>query len=305
MRERILAILGAVVLIGAAIAVRSVLTGDDDGAGPGGRTGTARPVVACAPDLKAVCEALVADGVITAAPGPLDLAGATDPDESVNGWITWDPAPAVVNFDRPETWSSEPAAVASARLGVLSSGSVQGCSSGATWAGCVLAAARAGRAVGVGNATTAQGLARLHPVARALVPVDGDFTTISAADLRMVVSSPAVGQDDQAAQITTFLTRRGALDLVVGADPALRTASARLSSAAVATPTPAESMTVVLATRAADGPNAADDPLGADLVLDSERARTALTGLGLEPGEGEVSDTARSGEFYAVLDKLR
>ena len=301
MRERILAVVGAVVLIAAALVARSVLAGDDSGGGGGGTA--PRPVVACTDDLRSVCDALVADGAITAAPGALDLAGAAEPDPSVDGWITWDPAPGVVNFDRPDTWLSPGEPLASAPLGVLAADGPGECPPTTTWSSCVLGAADAGLAVGIGPGTTAQGLARLEPVARALVPADGDFTTIPAASLRRVLDSPQITQADQTAQINTFLTRRGALNLVVGPVPALQTAAARQTTATVATPTPAAAITVVLATRA--DPSASTGALPADLVLDSDRATAALEALGLAAGTGSAAPAARAGALYAVLDKLR
>ena len=131
------------------------------------------------------------------------------------------------------------APLASAPLGVLAADGPGECPPTTTWSSCVLGAADAGLAVGIGPGTTAQGLARLEPVARALVPADGDFTTIPAASLRKVLDSPQIAQADQAAQLNTFLTRRGALNLVVGPVPALQTAAARQTTATVATPTPA------------------------------------------------------------------
>jgi hypothetical protein len=300
MRERILAVVGAVALIVAAVVVRSLLAGDGgDGGGADGSAG--RPVVACTPDLRAVCDALVADGAVTAAPGPLDLAGAGDPAAEVDGWITWDPAPGVVNFDHPDTWLATGVPLASAPLGVLAAAGAGTCPATTTWGSCVLAAADAGLAVGIGPGTTAQGLARLEPVARALVPADGDFTTIPAAGLRRVLDSPQIAQADQAAQLTTFLTRRGALNLVVGSVPALQAAAARQTTATVTTPSPAATLTVVLATRARPG----EDPLAADLVLGNARATAALEAIGLTTGTGTAAPAERAGELYAVLDKIR
>lgn len=299
MRERILAVMGAVALIVAAVVVRSLLAGDGGGGGADGPAG--RPVVACTPDLRAVCDALVADGAVTAAPGPLDLAGAGDPAAEVDAWITWDPAPAVVNFDHPDTWVATAVPLASAPLGVLAAAGAGTCPATTSWGSCVLAAADAGLAVGIGPGTTAQGLARLHPVARALVPADGDFTTIPAAGLRRVLDSPQIAQADQTAQLTTFLTRRGALNLVIGTAPALQAAAARQTTATVTTPTPAATLTVVLATRARPGA----DALSADLVLGNARATAALEAVGLTAGTGTAAPADRAGELYAVLDKIR
>ncbi len=293
---------GAVALIAAALVARSFLAGDDQGNAAGrGDNGRDRPVVACTPDLQTVCDSLVADGAISPAPNSLELADATNPHAEVTGWITWAPAPGVANIDRPDTWLAESEPVASAPTGVLVAEGSGQCPTTTTWASCVLAAANAGLPVGVGPGTTAESLARLEPVARALVPTDGDFTTIPAVYLRRVITSPQVAQADQASQVTTFLTRRGTLSLVVGPVPALQKAATRQPSAQVVAPTPPARMTVVLATRQTPD----REPLSAQLILSSTRATTALNQLGLAPGPADAPSATLAGEMYAVLDKIR
>ena len=301
MRERILAVVGALVLIAAALVARSFLAGDSDNDhSAGGENGRDRPVVACTPDLEPVCDALVAEGVITAAPSSLDLSGAAAPPDGVAGWITWAPAPGVANIDRPDTWLPGGEPVASAPIGVLVADGGQ-CQGAPTWASCVIAAATDGLPVGVGPGNTAESLARLEPLARALVPDDGDFTTISGAALRRVLTSPQVPQEDQRSQITMMLTRRGTLSLVIGPVPALQKAASRHSVARVVVPTPAARMTVVLATRQVPGQEA----LAAQLVLDSQGAAAAFNALGVAPGPAEAPLESLAGEMYAVFDKIR
>src|SRR5690606_21917703 len=99
----------------------------------------------------------------------------------------------------------------------------------------------------------------------------------------------------------TFLTQRGALQLVVGPVPALEAAAARRGTASVAVPTPTAHITIVIANHRSsdrDGPITAEQILGSDPVLQE------LKRLGLEPGEGTVADDGRAGEVYAIRDKV-
>ncbi|MEO6988806.1 MAG: hypothetical protein ABI239_09165, partial [Aquihabitans sp.] len=77
MRERVLAIFGALALIAFAFVVRSLIVGGDGG-GEGGNgndpvSSDSRPVVACTKDLMAMCDALADEGAIAADPPPVDL----------------------------------------------------------------------------------------------------------------------------------------------------------------------------------------------------------------------------------------
>jgi hypothetical protein len=209
----------------------------------------------------------------------------------------------VANFDRPDTWvDAEP--LASAPLGVLSASGPTQCDATASWLDCVVAGADQGAAIGVGNGTTAQSLARLHPVAEALVPIDGDFLDIDGSAVRGVVESTQVRQSDYARQINTFLTQRGALTLVVGPVAALDAAAARQASASVSTPTPPAELTVVVATRAASA--ASDRPtISPDRLLSVDAVGPTFDRLGLEPGTGTASGADRAGEVYAIREKVR
>ena len=307
MRERILAVVGAIGLIAGAFFLRSVIAGDDstdDGPdGSNGRQNAGAPVVACERDLQAVCDALVEAGTITAAPS-LTLSGAAADDLTVDGWITWDPAPGIANFDRPDTWGATEA-LASAPLGVLTFDGTSECGPTSTWLACVVAGAEQGVPVGVGSGTTAQSLARLHPIAGSLVPDEGDYTQVNASTLRRVIDSPQGGQSDYVDQIRTFITTSGALSIVVGPVPALEVAptSPRLAgrNAAVHTLTPAAEITVVIATRqsSSDTP-----PVAADALLGDPAVEAVFTELGLTPGTGTVSDQRQAGEVYAIRDKV-
>jgi hypothetical protein len=298
-----MAVVGAIGLVVAALFVRSLLAGDSDGSS--GSSERSLPVVACAPDLDHVCDALVDDGLVRAAPAALDLAGAADPDPTIDAWITWDPAPGVANLDAPDTWGAV-TTLASAPLGVLVAGGPDACTTTADWA-CVVTLAENGLAVGTGDGTTAESLARLHAVGAALVPDEGDFTEISPIALRQVVQSPQVRQSDAADQITIFLTRRGALSAVIGPVAALQAAAARQPTATVTQPEPGATAQVVLATSSAPaaGGGAARPTLSAGDLLASEAARAALESLGLEPGLGEPAAATTAGEVYSLREKLR
>lgn len=305
MRERILAVVGAIGLIVGAIFLRGALAGDDSAddraGGDRGSGNSGAPVVACEPDLQSVCDALVDEGAITAAPA-LGLSGAAADDLVVDGWITWDPAPGVANFDRPDTWA-DTQALASAPLGVLSAAGSGLCGPTSTWLECVVASVEQGAPVGVGNGTTAQSLARLHPIAGAFVPDEGDFTQVSASALRSVIDSTQLSQTDYARQVNTFLTQRGALQLVVGPVPALDAAAGRQASATVATPTPAAQLTAVVATRKTVAGD--QDPIDASSLLESEAALDAFERLGLEPGTGNVAGGSMAGDVYSIREKVR
>ena len=115
MKQRLLAIAGAVALVAVAVLVRATVLDGGDGSGSGGGGGA--PRVACTPDLVAVCAALADAGAIARDPIALDLDGATEPPADLDGWLTWDGAPGVANEDAPGTWQ-DPVAVAGSPLAV-------------------------------------------------------------------------------------------------------------------------------------------------------------------------------------------
>lgn len=294
MKQRLLAIAGAVVLVAVAVVLRTTVL-DDGSTGSGGGGGA--PRVACAPDLAAVCAALADTGAIAPDPITLDLDSATEPPADLDGWITWDGAPGVANLDAPDTWQ-DPLAVAGAPLAVARrSGPAPelpaGCTAAAlTWR-CVVDSALGGAAVGVGTGTTAESLLRLHPLATSLIPVDGDVTDIDAADLRAVVTSPADPQDLFPAQLVTLRTKLGALTWLVGPQAALEAADGLV----VVRPagTPALASVVLAATRSGDLG-------GLDEQLQEGGPAAALRDAGVEPGAGRLS--IDPGELYAVRDKV-
>lgn len=295
MRERIFAIGAAALLVAVAIVVRSRLAGDDGGSGGGDR---AAPVVACAPDLASLCDELAASGRIAADPPTLDLAGAASPPNGVEAWITWDPAPGIADFDAPGTWDA-PEAIGSAPLAVLSTaaGIPAACPTPATWA-CLADGWAAGTiAVGTGSGASADGLARLAPLAAALVPDGGDFRSIPDRLLQAIVTSPPGGQAGVVRQIDTLLTTRGAYAAVLGPEPALEAARARpaAGSLRLVTPAPRTEVTVVIAARRTSD-------VDTHRIADQAQVGRALAALGLERG-GTPSGDEHAGDLYQVRQK--
>jgi hypothetical protein len=295
-KQRLLAIAGAVVLVAVAVVLRTTVLDDGDGTSGSGGGGGA-PRVACTPDLADVCAALAEIGAIAPDPITLDLDGATEPPEDLDGWITWDGAPGVANLDAPDTWQ-DPLAVAGAPLAVARrSGPAPelpaGCTAAAlTWR-CVVDSALGGAAVGVGTGTTAESLLRLHPLATSLIPVDGDVTDIDAADLRAVVTSPADPQDLFPAQLVTLRTKLGALTWLVGPQLALDAADGLVVVRPAGNPVLAS--VVLAATRSGDLGGLAEQ-------LQEGGPAAALRDAGVEPGAGRLS--IDPGELYAVRDKV-
>src|SRR5690606_14409845 len=130
----------------------------------------------------------------------LDLPDAAEPDDEIDAWITWNPAPQVANFAHsqrgvPAVWG-EPVPLGSAPEGVLISGTDDAalrrrCQEGLTWP--CLAGSVDDLTVGVGDPASAEGLARLAPFASALAEGD-DPATLDVGALDRVVRSPATGQ---------------------------------------------------------------------------------------------------------------
>ena len=98
--SRVLALIGAVCLIAAAILARALLTGDDDGGDDDEGGSDAELVVACVPELEDACRAI---------DRPMDLT-IEDPaatierlaaGEDIDAWVTFDPWPAMAAIIEP------------------------------------------------------------------------------------------------------------------------------------------------------------------------------------------------------------
>lgn len=101
--QRVLAVLGALLLVVVAVLVRSLLDGGDDSRGRGGG-GDGPTRLLCAEELADVCAALedagVAEVQIEAAGVTLDRLGAPDAGLDADGWLTLDPFPRMVDQRR-------------------------------------------------------------------------------------------------------------------------------------------------------------------------------------------------------------
>lgn len=300
-----MAVIGAFTLIALAIFVRGLLV--DDGEGGGGSQGRtsdgSAPVVACTPDLASVCEALADDGQIAAEPPSLELAGAAEPPADVEGWITWDPAPQVANFDAGQqaVWGASEA-LGSAPLAALADSEAfsylrSGCAA-VDWNCFATRFVRDGFTVGVGDPTTAEGLARLAPLAASLSP-DLAPDGLRAEDLRRIVESTT---QDEAATMARAATQPGLVGMVVGPkgllDRVADTAQGKARALGVEVLAPRTTATIVLTSRA-----------GRDLgdlaeACDVDEVAAALRAAGVVPCEDGRGKDDRAGFLYQVRKKV-
>lgn len=309
MGKRVVAIVGALALVAAALFVRHALSdrGNGDG-GPGAGTDSGSgglPVVACTPDLADICQALADDGKVTPAAETLDLDGAVDPPQEVDAWITWDPAPGIANLQdvNSEVWTGS-TAIAQAELAILVSpaareGLAAACKSSLRWS-CIAENAGDDLPTGTGSPETAEGLARIAPLASSL-HAPGDPTEVKGDLLTQVVEGPVDGQADAASMIERITTRSGALALVIGPKLVLDVAAASQQGQgqqlAVQQPSPPERIVAVLAVRSG---RAAPD------VLDAIRSPTvveAWKGRGVSQGSAQLATEDRIGELYQIRER--
>lgn len=299
MKQRVLAGLGAIALVAAALVLRAQLAdGPASARRSDGTTGT--PVVACTPDLQDICDALV-DADLIEGTTPFDLADAARPDPAVDGWITWDPAPAIVDFDAAGTWI-DPTVLGSSPAVLLLPGPLaddlrDGCDGTESWA-CVAVDGASTFTLGVGSPTTAEGLARLGALRPGLAPhapgeapdFQNDLDTQRLAD---ILGRPTNGQDTVSEQ-GKEVVQQALLDAVVGPQQALDGIASsnrgKQKKLVVSLQTPATVLTIVLATRdGADlGSLAEAIRAEADVAL-SAFVTPGTTGLSPE-GEGLAGD---------------
>jgi hypothetical protein len=105
--RRLVAVLGAVFMVGAALLVRDFVAGDDEGGGDSSETDD-RPAdltLVCAEELEAVCEALEDDDAI--AGFATEDAGVTvdrvaTEDLEADAWLTLDPFPGMADVAREQ-----------------------------------------------------------------------------------------------------------------------------------------------------------------------------------------------------------
>jgi len=308
MKERVLAILGAIALVAVAVLIRSALVGDgEQSSNSGGGSGGDRPVVACTADLMTICEALEADERIAKNSPTLDLDGASDPDAGIDAWITWDPAPQIANFDagEPAVWqAAEPLGQARLSIAGTSAELSVACPDGVAWA-CLANVPAVNLTVGVGKPTTSEGLARLSPLAQTLAE-DLDPASLSPAAQGLVLG-PVQGQFDAATMATQLVTFPGRSNFVVGPAAVLearvQTEQGRARQLTVTDPAPAAAATIVIAPRR-DG--------GADRVVDacdpddeSSGFSDALRVVGATKRcAGTLADEQLAGFLFQVREKV-
>ncbi|HEY5886542.1 MAG TPA: hypothetical protein VIT24_02390 [Acidimicrobiales bacterium] len=103
--RRVLAVLGAVLMVTLALLVRSLIDGDEDGGQASGEGGNGDvPTLVCAEELADVCERLERDGAADVTIEPVgetvDRLGAVDAELDADGWLTLDPFPQQVDERR-------------------------------------------------------------------------------------------------------------------------------------------------------------------------------------------------------------
>ena len=105
--RRLVAVLGAVLMVVVAVLVRGVLDGDDAGSADGGDEGRSDGEVSllCADELEAVCRALrddgeIADYALEAAGDTVDRMTVDGEDLGADGWLTVDPFPELTEVGR-------------------------------------------------------------------------------------------------------------------------------------------------------------------------------------------------------------
>lgn len=305
MIKRVGAIVGAVALVAVAVLIRGRLAGSDGGGGGGGGRSGGDLVVACTPELAEVCAALAEAGAIATDPVTLDLDRAVSFDDA-DAWITWDPAPAIANYDAPAARWDRVEVLATAPLGFLVGPDdlAGACRATPTWA-CVTDAGATGAGIGLGSTDTAEGLVRIAPIALALSE-DRDPDTIPGARLRGLIQSP-VGGPGSATDLVARRLQQGtaAVGPVVAPAPlatdAAATTRGREASLRAAVPAAGGvAATVVVAARA----GASVDTGALARRCSDDGVAAALRAVGVEPCSGTLASDDIAGFLYQVREKV-
>lgn len=319
MKSRGAAVIAAFVLIALAVFIRGKLVGDDGSGGSDGpgKGGAEAPVVACTPELDAVCDALVDAGEISPytelgeddveRPATLDLDEASARESDIAGWITWNPAPEIANFAAgdPAVWGT-PTVLGAASEAVLVDESTSGeipsaCRTDPTWS--CLADLSPGLTFGVGDPATAEGIARLTPLARAFAE-DDDYATLDTARLRELVDGPDA--QASATEMARQMAQPGFVSMAAGPADLLErqaaTPQGEQRGLRVLAPAPVNGLTVVLAPRAGreDDLDGLACSGGGELP---EGTVPALADLGVAPCTGRATD-ALAGFLFQVQKKV-
>jgi hypothetical protein len=132
--SRVLALIGAVCLIAAAILARAVLTDDDDDGGDSGDgDGGAELVVACIPELADACEEIDRDMDLSIE-DPAVTIERLAAGEEIDAWVTLDPWPEMARFTVRDGQLDVVEPVAEQELAtVVRSGFADECDAPPTW----------------------------------------------------------------------------------------------------------------------------------------------------------------------------
>lgn len=303
--RRLLAVLGAVAIVVAAVIVRGLIEGDDptgdDGGGDDGEL-----VVVCATELVVHCRALtdvtvIEEGAAQTATALVDTDADVDTHVDVDAWITTSAWTEVVASRQPgalgavEALATSPVVVAvdpnrtEAVRALCETGPVWRClgdQAGAAWADLGGDARWGSLKTGLPNADAALGLPVLASVAAGFFGdtefASNDFDAQGLSGWLGTLTEPSRGGDRD--PIGTLVTRRGTYS-AVGTLEAL----ARNRDAGTIEATPTVSATIVVAS--VDG---GDDPgnLGG--------LRASLEQAGWQPASGEPAVTLKPGVMAAL-----
>jgi hypothetical protein len=115
--KRVLALLGACLLVAAAVVARGMITDDDDDGDDGG-DGDGDLVVACIPELQEACEAIDRD-LDLRIEDPAETIAAVAGGEEIDAWVTLDPWPRIANESESRELFDEGEGVATSGLALI------------------------------------------------------------------------------------------------------------------------------------------------------------------------------------------
>lgn len=296
-----LAVIGAVLIVAAAMAGRSMLDDDDARESSGGGGGDGAVIVVCDPDLRGACEALGDDVVVRVEDSSTTAAALAAGDlDDVDGWVTSSAWLEVARSRAPES-VGEAEALASAPVVLASDPEradaiVDLCGGEPVWR-CVTDAAERSWAdiggpptwgplrTGLPDADTALGLAVLGSVAVGFFG-DADFAANDFTDLRGALAKLAdASEGGDRNLLTTLVRRRGTYSAGGFPEPTV----AGRTDVAVLPAEPVVDATAVLV-----------DLSGGDDDADPQRPRNVLVDAGWRPQTGEPSAILKPGVMAAL-----
>jgi hypothetical protein len=133
----VLAVLAAVVLVVGAVLIRNRIIDGGDGGGGGGGGGDGGVTLACVTELEEACEALADaedDVEVVVEDAGTTLEKLTAGDSGYDGWLTFDPWPAVVAAGRPaQSLGDQGDGLAAAELLIAVPDNADPCGGPVTW----------------------------------------------------------------------------------------------------------------------------------------------------------------------------